>query len=165
MRVTPSGHVRNRKAARANPKPAADAISTPKPKDLFRDGLEWLISKGRLSHGQWQAARWYRSLYRDPGGPSIKSGLNFESIATAGCSHGQHGADIGGQSLDTARELKHIRAVVLGGQGDMIGAMDEVCGKGATPIEAAGKDRAAGKLEAVLLVALDLIVCYMTAKT
>jgi len=40
----------------------------------------------------------------------------------------------------------------------LVGACDRICGLELTPREAAGGDREAGRLEAVLAVALDLLL-------
>jgi hypothetical protein len=45
----------------------------------------------------------------------------------------------------------------LGRQSDLVAACDLVCGEEKTPREAAGADRDAGRLEAVLKVALDIL--------
>jgi hypothetical protein len=40
----------------------------------------------------------------------------------------------------------------------LVGACDRICGQELTPREAAGGDREAGRLEAVLAIALDLLL-------
>lgn len=47
------------------------------------------------------------------------------------------------------------RRAALFGQGDLVTACDLICGQELTPREAAGGDRDAGRMEAVLKVALD----------
>jgi glutathione S-transferase len=41
---------------------------------------------------------------------------------------------------------------------NLVGACDRICGQELTPREAAGGDREAGRLEAVLAIALDLLL-------
>jgi hypothetical protein len=43
------------------------------------------------------------------------------------------------------------------GQADLIAACDRVCGEELTPREAAGGEREAARLEAILKVALDIL--------
>jgi len=98
----------------------------------------------------------YGACYRRVAGePSIPSSLDVKP------------GDSGGASLPTvlaraearaqaARKLDEYRRR-LGGQETLVAACDLICGQELTPREAAGCERAAGKLEAVLAVALDLL--------
>lgn len=74
-----------------------------------------------------------------PGGPSIAEVL----------AHGE------GTANAKARLTLHRRRLM--GQPDLIAACDLICGEEKTPREAAGGDRDAARLEAVLKVALDLL--------
>lgn len=134
-----------------------------------RDGMVWLIQKldknkrPRLTEAQCQAARYYRGLYRDPGGAAIRSALDFQRMATAGCSHGVTPSDPHGPSIDSRVELAVIRARVLNSHAGMIDVLDDVCGKGRRLTDMAENDREASRMEAVLKVALDLIAVHIGA--
>lgn len=54
------------------------------------------------------------------------------------------------------RRLGELRARLLR-QPDLVAACDLICGEEKTPREAAGGDRDAGRIEAVLKVALDIL--------
>jgi hypothetical protein len=136
-------------------------VSSEPPAPIERDGLVWLAKKKRLSLSQLAEAMAYRNAYRDAGELSMKSCLNV-------------GAGVGGQagpgdiadravvSMTTARrELFVARYQVLRGQVDMLSVMDGVCGVGWTVRDlAAGDQVRARELEAVLKVALDLLVAH-----
>ena len=134
-------------------------VSSDPPTPLERDGLVWLAKKKRLSVGQLAEGLAYRNAFRDAGELSMKSCLDV-------------GAGVGGQagpgdiadraviSMTTARrELFVARYQVMRGQVDMLTVMDGVCGVGWTVRDlAAGDQVRARELEAVLKVALDLLV-------
>ena len=68
--------------------------------------------------------------------------------------------------IDAARRLAAIRHQALAGHEQMIAVMDGVCGGGLTLREmCGGEERAAGRLEAVLMVALDLVATWMLARS
>jgi hypothetical protein len=121
-------------------------------------GLEWLAKKGRLTAAQKAAGERYRDAYR-----RVK--LERSIPSTLNVRPGRE--DAGGPSL--AQVLAHgegtaqAQAVLvrlrrrLCNQPDLVGACDLVCGEEKTPREAAGAEREAARLEAVLKVALDLL--------
>ena len=121
-------------------------------------GLQWLAAKGRLSAEQQLAGQRYGACYRRAKCEgSIPSTLDVKPRASAP----------GGASLVSV--LNHAEGTVqaqarlalyrrqLCGQANLIRACDLICGEESTPREAAKDDREAGKLEAVLLVALDIL--------
>jgi hypothetical protein len=120
-------------------------------------GLEWLARKGRISDDQRAAGERYRDAYL-VAQPTIAIGSTLEV---------QPGGASGGPSLKALvaradlrraaeRKLAMYRAQ-LAGHPALVGACDLVCGRELTPREAAGGEREGLKLEAVLLVALDLL--------
>lgn len=139
-------------------RPAATVAKAPAAGDLDRDGLDWLKRKGRLTPRRTQAAELYRRAFRNADGPSVKSCLDV----TVGGGTGRVEAVLVG-SAAAKRELFALRWVVLGGQEDLLTVCDAVCGVGHTLRALAGDDgsdrskRRQAALEAVLMVALDLI--------
>lgn len=121
-------------------------------------GLEWLHRKGRLAPAQRAAGERYGACYRRaknegaipssldvkmrtsaPGGPSL--------LAVLGRAEGSAQASA---RLDVFRRR-------LAGQRDLVRACDLICGEELTPREASESEREAGRLEAVLQVALDIL--------
>ncbi|WP_374576091.1 hypothetical protein [Phenylobacterium sp.] len=121
-------------------------------------GLDWLARKGRLTAVQRAAGERYGAAYRrakregaipssldvkpgrsDSGGPSLNAIL----------SHAE-------RTASAAARLAAFRAR-LSNQSELVSACDLVCGEELTPREAAGGEREAGRLEAVLTVALDIL--------
>jgi hypothetical protein len=122
--------------------------------DPVRDGLVWLIRKGRLTPPRQRAAAVYRAAYREPQEGATRSCLNFEP---RGSGVGRP-PDFNAAKVDAIRRLDALRRDALAGHEQLIWVMDGVCGGGLTLREmTGGEERAAGKLEAVLLVALDLV--------
>jgi len=123
-----------------------------------RPGLEWLSAKGRISARQRLAGERYGECYRRAAeAPALGSALEV--------SPGR--SPPGGPSLglllrlaegrrQAQAELAGARAALFG-QGDLVTACDRICGQEMTPREAAGGDRDAARMEAVLKVALDLL--------
>lgn len=120
-------------------------------------GLEWLARKGRISEDQKAAGERYREAYL-VAQPSIAIGSTLEV---------QPGSGAGGPSLKALIARADFRAAAerklamyrarLFGHPALVAACDLVCGKELTPREAAGGEREGLKLEALLLVALDLL--------
>jgi len=122
-------------------------------------GLQWLALKGRLNRAQAAAGERYGGIYRraktqgslpstwtiSPGGSGAGGGPTVAEVLA----HGE-------ASAQAAAALARLRQR-LGGQSDLVQACDLVCGEELTPREAAGGEREAGRLEAVLKVALDLL--------
>jgi hypothetical protein len=120
-------------------------------------GLEWLARKGRISEHQRAAGERYRDAYL-VAQPTVAIGSTLEV---------QPGGASGGPGLkalvaradlrrSAERKLAMYRAQ-LSGHPALVAACDLVCGRELTPREAAGGEREGLKLEAVLLVALDLL--------
>ncbi|MDB5423664.1 MAG: hypothetical protein JWQ29_1080 [Phenylobacterium sp.] len=123
-----------------------------------RSGLEWLSARGKLTERQRLAGERYGACYRRAAeAPALGSTLQV--------SPGRSQA--GGPSLDLLLKLaegrRRAQAELAGaraslfGQGDLVTACDRICGQEMTPREAAGGDRDAARMEAVLGVALDLL--------
>jgi hypothetical protein len=121
-------------------------------------GLAWLLRKGRITAGQAAAGERYGACWRRAQAePAIGSTLDVQP--GRGCAGGPPLADIlraaeGRQAAEGRLESYRLR---LQGQADLIAACDLVCGQELTPREAAGAEREAARLEAVLKVALDIL--------
>lgn len=121
-------------------------------------GLAWLTRKGRLTEAQRSAGERYGAAYRmasrDRSIPStldVKPGISAPGGKPLTALVAQaHAAAQASARLARYREL-------LREQSDMVAACDLVCGRELTPREAAGGDREAQRLEAVLRVALDIL--------
>lgn len=128
----------------------------PPPKD--RDGLVWLIQKKRLTPEQQRTAKTWRDAARDATGVSIKSCIDDTASGSGGPAWQRLQAAYVATAASKAW-LDQMRREVLRGQVDMLTVMDGVCGAGHTLRDlAGGNDRRAGELEAVLRVALDVLV-------
>jgi hypothetical protein len=123
-------------------------------------GLEWLAKKGRITAAQRQAGEAYGAAFRRAGaGARIGSTLEVQPGG---------GGSAGGPSLALvlARAEGRLRAEDalaamrgrLFGQGDLVSVCDQVCGRELTPREAGGGEREGLRVEAVLKVALDLLL-------
>ena len=121
-------------------------------------GLDWLARKGRLSGEQRRAGERYGAVYRRakaerpiPSSLEIRPGAGEAAraprIQKLAHREGPAPAD---QALAAMRRR-------LGRHPDLVAACDLVCGEEKTPREAAGGEREAVRLEAVLKVALDLL--------
>ncbi len=125
--------------------------------DPVRDGLIWLIRKDKLTPIRRHAAALYRAAYREPQEGAMRSCLNADP---RGSGIGRP-PDYNAGKVDAARRLAALRADALAGHEQMIAVMDGVCGGGLTLREmCGGEERAAGRLEAVLMVALDLVAAW-----
>lgn len=134
------------------------AIEAPPRKPHRRQaGLEWLVRQGRLNDRQKQAGERYGTYYRRAGaGAALGSSLDIK-----------HGDNPQGTPLTEVLAQAEARAVAaaklalyrrrLHQHPTLLAACDLVCGQELTPREAARSDREAGRLEAVLEVALDLL--------
>jgi hypothetical protein len=123
-----------------------------------QSGLEWLHRKGRIQPVQRVAGERYGAFYRRAKNEgAIPSSLDVKMRTSAP----------GGPSLSivmeraegTAQASARLDALRrrLAGQRDLVRACDLICGEELTPREACANDREAGRLEAVLQVALDLL--------
>jgi hypothetical protein len=120
-------------------------------------GLDWLARKGRISETQRKAGERYRDAYAIAQ-PVAAIGSTLEV---------QPGMGGGGPSLkalvDRAgrRQAAEARLALYRRQlfqhPALVAACDLVCGRELTPREAGGGEREGIRVEAVLLVALDLL--------
>ena len=115
---------------------------------LARDGLAWLVAKGRLNAAQRMAGERYRGHYE-----LIHSGGLRSCIAdTIG------GGDPSAAIAAARRHLDEARRKGLVSDNTLIWLADEVAGKGTTLRElAAGDQKRSEALEAELLVALRFL--------
>jgi len=120
-------------------------------------GLEWLAAKGRISAAQKAAGERYHEAFTiaEPTG-AIGSTLEIQP--------GMGGAGPSLKQIVNRAEARQGAAAKLAlyrrrlsAHPALVGACDLVCGRELTPREAAGGDREGLRLEAVLLVALDLL--------
>ena len=121
-------------------------------------GLEWLASKGRLTTGQRLAGERYGAVYRRArmeGSIPSTLGLEPRTSAPGGPSLSTVLAHAEGSAHAKSRLLLYRRQ--LSAQASLVAACDLICGQELTPREAAPSEREAGKLEAVLIVALDIL--------
>ena len=136
---------------------AIEAPASPRKPHRRQAGLEWLVRQGRLSDLQKRAGERYGTYYRRAqAGTVIGSSLDIK-----------HGDNPQGTSLSEVLAQAEARAAAaaklalyrrrLHQHPMLLAACDLVCGEELTPREAARTDREAGRLEAVLEVALDLL--------
>ena len=121
-------------------------------------GLDWLAGRGRIGPAARAAGELYGQVWRRARlDPSIRSSLEISPGRGSGqaaplariLAHGEG-------TLTAQRRLAALRAR-LSHQPDLVAASDTICGEEKTPREAAGGEREAGRLEAGLKVALDLL--------
>lgn len=146
---------RARGAAVIGPEPGRRGARAAPHKRL--NGLDWLASKGKISDEARAAGERYGWVYRrvklEKAIPStldvrVRGQFMPPSLEEV-LAHGE--------GTETARRRLADFRRRLSGHPDLIGACDVICGEEKTPREAAGGDRDAGKLEAVLKVALELL--------
>jgi len=121
-------------------------------------GLEWLAAKGRLSQAQKAAGERYGLCFR-------RAGVEISIASTLDVQPGGGSATGAPLSAVLARAEARVQAGTklalyrrrLSDHDALVAACDLVCGQELTPREAAVSEREAGKLEAVLAVALDLL--------
>lgn len=129
-----------------------------------RDGLEWLVSKRRISEAQFAEGMRYRALFRDGGPVSMRSCLDMGAGGGAAGPKG-YADDVVVASTAARQELDLIRGAVLRGQAEMLAVMDGVCGLGWTVRALAGGDQGrARELEALLRAALDQVDAWRGGK-
>ena len=124
-------------------------------------GLESLQRRGRISRSQRAAGEAYGAVWRR----SRTEGSMPSSLARAAEPlAGARLAPDPGRALTAAearlRARHHLAALRrrLKDHPTLVAACDRICGQELTPREAAGADREAGRLEAVLAIALDLLL-------
>jgi hypothetical protein len=127
-------------------------------------GLQWLLRKGRITPRQAAAGERYGAAWRQAGAtPSIGSTLEVQpGLSDGGGASLAQVLRQGAARRQAETRLEACRLVLLG-QVDLIAACDLCCGQELTPREAAGADRDAARLEAVLKVALDILAAAAPA--
>ena len=125
-------------------------------------GLDSLQRRGRISRSQRAAGEAYGAVWRRSRAEgTLPSSLSAEM--SLGLGRGNAAPDPG-RSLTAAevrlRARNHLAALRrrLKDHPTLVGACDRICGQELTPREAAGGDREGGRLEAVLAIALDLLL-------
>lgn len=133
--------------------------ATPRRDKPFRrqPGLDWLARKGRLNDRQKGAGERYGVCYRRARGPGgIVSSLDLKlGDQPQGTTITEVLAQAEARTQAAAKLALYRRR--LGRHPTLLAACDLICGEELTPREAANSDRDAGRLEAVLEVALDLL--------
>lgn len=133
-------------------KAAAPRLKAAPPKVEDRDGLLWLIQKGKLSADERRGCEAYRAAYRHPPAGSIRSCID----PTRGDGSGDMARLDGvAQALDAARRLERYRAVCLAGDTAAIMLMDAVCGGGLTVQAYLGTADSRAVLEAVTVLRMS----------
>jgi hypothetical protein len=149
------GLARHRGAAFEKPPAGRGARETPYRRQA---GLEWLLKKGRLTERQKAAGEAYGERFRRAGSaPAMGSTWEVQPGGglPAGPSLGLVLRLAAGR-LRAEEELAGMRARLFG-QSDLVTVCDLICGQELTPREAAGGERDALRVEAVLKVALDIL--------
>jgi len=120
-------------------------------------GLDWLERKGRISEDQKAAGLRYRDAYQ-VAQPVISLGSTLEVQPGMGGGGLPLKALIAraGHRQQAEQKLAMYRRR-LAEHPALVGACDLICGRELTPREAAGGEREGIRLEAVLVVALDLL--------
>jgi len=120
-------------------------------------GLEWLASRGRIDASARAAGERYGWAYRrvklekaipSTLDPRVRGEFVAPSIEDVLAS---------GERTELARRTLVEFRGRLWRQADLVAACDLICGEEKTPREAADGEREAGRLEAVLKVALDIL--------
>lgn len=146
-----------RKAIGTRPvSPAAGAVVTLPEPARRKTGLEWLLSKKRITPRQFQTGERYGADFRlvsINGVEPIRSCLDDTPRAGGGRGTAQTFAEV---DLTTAERL-HAARQAIGFHADMTAACDAICGKGFTPREINPDQREAAKIERTLQLALDLM--------
>lgn len=128
-------------------KPRRIAVTAPKVED--RDGLLWLIHKGKLTGDERRGCEAYRAAYRHPAAGRLRSCIDP--------TRGEGPADLirldgQAEALDALRRLERYRTVCLGGDQAAIMLMDAVCGGGLTVQAYLGTADSRAVLEAVTVL-------------
>jgi hypothetical protein len=127
------------------------------------DGLEWMHSKARLTDDQYAAGRRYGDAFRkaSPDAP-IRSVLNRDPPSGTGCAIA-HLLAAAEERVYAAAKLAMYRRQ-LGNHRHLTSVCDRVCGEEMTPRQAAENGRGAEAVEAVLVIALDLLILHLPVK-
>ncbi len=123
-----------------------------------QSGLDWLAGKGRIGPAAKAAGERYGWAFRRAKAePPIASTLNLRPGRGAAPTPPLQEILAHGEGTEVARRRLAAFRARLCRQADLVAACDLICGEERTPREAAGRDRDAGRLEAVLKVALDIL--------
>ena len=119
-----------------------------------RDGLLWLVSKGRLTHAQRTAAETYRADFSVIEGSRYRCGLE---LTLGGGRSGVGDAEI---AESARRRLEDARRKALGGDSALIWVSDEIAGKGTTARELGGN-----RCDGALAIETEFkVACRLLAK-
>ena len=121
-----------------------------------RAGLDWIAGKGRLNPAQKAAGERYGACYRKA---KAEGAIGSSLAMPTGDGAGAPLTEVLSRAEARVRAQERLAQFRgrLYGQPDLVAACDLICGEELTPREAAGGEREAGRLEAVLSVALDLL--------
>lgn len=153
---------RQRKAVRktigTKPKaPAAMSNITPLPEPQRRkSGLEWLVSKKRITTRQLHTGASYGADYRT----SAIGGVEGLRSCLSGAEPGGGGGEVAltfAEYDSAASERLHAARLALGLHAELTAVCDAICGKGFTPREINPDQREAARIEQTLRIALDLM--------
>lgn len=126
------------------------------------DGITWLKRQGKLEGNRARAAETYRAAWTAAQGePSLRSCLAEQ---TGGGTGPNVAAAIlaAGARLEACKQLERMHDQ-LGWQPDLLTSLWQVIGLGKTPREASANGAQASRLEALVLVALDLLAAHLRA--
>ncbi len=122
-----------------------------------QSGLDWLAAKGRIDAAARAAGERYGQAYRRVKlAKAIPSTLD-DRVRGPYVAPALDQVLAHGEGTEAARRRLADFRRRLCRQSDLVSACDLVCGEEKTPREAAGGDRDAARLEAVLKVALDIL--------
>lgn len=126
-------------------------------------GLEWMYSKAKLTDDQRAAGERYGDAFRKahPDVP-IRSILNRDPTSGGGCSIAHLLADAE-ERVYAAEKLAMYRRQ-LNNHRHLTDICDRICGEEMTPRQASDNGRGAEAVEAVLVIALDLLIIHLPAK-
>ena len=152
--------VRNQRRAEANAQKRGDGqvlAFKPLAKDREKTGLEWLVGKKRITPRQAQAGRTY--------GQDARIAAMHGSVPLRSCLNDTPGGEATARALPAVEY--HLEALdrlgaaqaAMSYQSDLIAVCEMVCVRQLTPWQALpnGSARDVAKLEAVIVVALDLL--------
>jgi hypothetical protein len=123
-----------------------------------QSGLDFLASKGRIDAAAKAVGERYGWAYRRVKlEKPIRSTLDVRAGRGAPPTAPLAEIVAHGEGTEVARRKLAAFRARLSRQADLVAACDLICGEEKTPREAAGGDRDAGRLEAVLKVALDIL--------
>jgi hypothetical protein len=123
-----------------------------------QSGLDFLAGKGRIDAAAKAAGERYGWAYRRVKlEKPIRSTLDVRAGRGAPPTAPLAEIVAHGEGTEVARRKLAAFRARLSRQADLVAACDLICGEEKTPREAAGGERGAGRLEAVLKVALDIL--------